>query len=274
MAASDLVPLASVKAWLGISTGASDVILAALITSVSRAIYGAMQRPNIFPVPCSESLNGLGADRITLKSWPVISFVSLYIDGTLIAPAPPLPQAPVANYGFGWVLESVNSSPPGRPASLYLRGGRFWKGVQNVVASYTAGYQVAETQTIAAAALTALAPFGAWATDQGVTYAADGASLAEVASAPTVGQYTVTAAGAYGFNAADNGAAVILSYGYVPADLAQAAMEWVGQRFKAGQNIGFRSKSIGGQETIAIDTSAMPSSVAAMIQPYKRVALC
>jgi hypothetical protein len=52
--------------------------------------------------------------------------------------------------------------------------------------------------------------------DLGVTYASSGARLTRVASAPTVGQYTV-AAGVYTFSAADEGAAILLNYEYTSA---------------------------------------------------------
>ena len=55
---------------------------------------------------------------------------------------------------------------------------------------------------------------------------------------------------------ADAGAAVSLSYGYVPQDLAQAALELAAERFRAAEHIGVRSKSLGGQETIAFDACA------------------
>jgi hypothetical protein len=51
-------------------------------------------------------------------------------------------------------------------------------------------------------------------TDLGVTYAATGLALTKVVSAPTVGQYTVSNVGLYGFAAADAGAAVLLAYIY------------------------------------------------------------
>ena len=102
--------------------------------------------------------------------------------------------------------------------------------------------------------LAALAPYGPWASDLGVTYAESGAPLTAVAAAPAAGQYSV-AAGVYSFAAADAGASISLSYGYVPQDLAQAALELAAERFRAAEHIGVRSKSLGGQETIAFDSA-------------------
>jgi hypothetical protein len=106
----------------------------------------------------------------------------------------------------------------------------------------------------------------------GVVYAGSGAALSAVSSAPTTGQYCV-AGGAYTFSVGDAGAAVAISYGYVPQDVAQAALELAAERFRAAERIGLRSKSLGGQETIAYDTSAISAPVMALLQPYRRVAV-
>ena len=72
---------------------------------------------------------------------------------------------------------------------------------------------------------------------------------------------------------ADAGASVTISYGYVPQDLAQAATELGAARFRAAERIGLSSKSVGGQETISYDMSAIPAPIVALIQPYRRVAV-
>ena len=77
-------------------------------------------------------------------------------------------------------------------------------------------------------------------------------------------------AGAYAFSAGDAGAAVSISYGYIPQDVAQAALELAAERFRAAERIGLRSKSIGGQETIAYDISAISAPVMSLLQPYRR----
>ena len=106
----------------------------------------------------------------------------------------------------------------------------------------------------------------------GVVYAASGGALTRVRSAPASGQYSVSH-GAYVFSAGDAGAAVTIVYGYVPQDVAQAALELAAERFRAADRIGLRSKSLGGQETIAYDTSAISAPVLALLQPYRRVAV-
>lgn len=54
---------------------------------------------------------------------------------------------------------------------------------------------------------------GVWSADAGVSYASTGVQLTPVASGPTVGQYSVSA-GVYTFAAADEGAALLISFLY------------------------------------------------------------
>jgi hypothetical protein len=53
--------------------------------------------------------------------------------------------------------------------------------------------------------------------DQGVVYANSALPLKAVASAPAVGQYSVSAGGVYTFSSADAGAAVLITYTYTVA---------------------------------------------------------
>lgn len=77
---------------------------------------------------------------------------------------------------------------------------------------------VGEAGTVAAATpyTVTVANAATFDTDLGVVYAATGAPLTRVASAPAQGQYSV-AAGVYTFNAADTGAAVLIDYLYTAA---------------------------------------------------------
>ena len=138
--------------------------------------------------------------------------------------------------------------------------GQFPIGVQNITITYRAGYEIlAEAALVPAVApytVAVQAPFGAWQADTG----ASGAS----------GAHTV-ANGLYTFTAADAGATVALSYAYVPADLAQAACEWVGDRYASRTRIGQSAKTLGGQETTSFIVKAMPDVVSRLLQPYRRV---
>jgi hypothetical protein len=67
-----------------------------------------------------------------------------------------------------------------------------------------------EAGTVTTAAIT-VANSANFLADLGVVYAATGLPLKRVASAPTVGQYSVSA-GVYGFNATENATALYISY--------------------------------------------------------------
>jgi hypothetical protein len=273
MSPFDLTNLAALKAWLGLppAPGPNDATLAALVTAASRSIYALLSRPKLLPSSYVETID-LETSRVTLRHWPVIQVTSVTSRGMVV---PPDENADL-EASVGYALQPVDGVPPGRPQALDLFGHHYRPGRQSLVVSYSAGYAVQnETQTVPVAAplqLSAFSPYGPWASTLSVTYTVTGAPLTLVSSSPGVGQYTASA-GAYGFSAADAGQSISLSYGYVPQDVAQAALELAAERFRAAERIGLRSKSIGGQETIAYDTSAMSAPIQAMLQPYKRTIL-
>ena len=73
-----------------------------------------------------------------------------------------------------------------------------------------------ELGTVTAAAIT-VANSATFKDDLGVMYSLTGVALKRVASAPAVGQYTVTAGGVYGFNATDNASVMKIDYSYTVA---------------------------------------------------------
>lgn len=273
MSPFDLTNLAALKAWLGLPSapGPSNSALAALVTAASRMVYAALSRPSLLPRAFTETID-LETRRVTLRHWPVLKVTAATWRGIAV---PPDLNADLAA-SFGYALEPDDGVPPGRPQALDLFGHQYGPGRQSLVVSYSAGYAVQnETQAVPSAApfqLSAFSPYGPWGSDLAVTYAATGAPLTPVSASPAAGQY-VASAGTYTFAAADAGQSVSLAYGYVPQDIAQATLELAADRFRAAERIGLRSKSIGGQETIAYDTGAMPAPVEAMLRPYRRVTL-
>ena len=203
MATGDLVQLATIKSWLGVTSSADDALLSALITQISRAIYNYINRSFVLPGNVTEAYDGSGRESLILRNWPVGAISAVVVDGN------PIPPAPLMVAGVhpapGYVLEQADDQPPGAMQQLFLRGPyRFHKGRQNVVVSYRAGYEiVGEAQAIPLSApftIDALAPYGGWAADTGVTYAG-GAAMSAVSNAPARGQYSVSA-GVYTFAAA------------------------------------------------------------------------
>jgi hypothetical protein len=273
MSPFDLTTLAALKAWLGLPAiaGPSDTTLGALITAASRSIYAALSRPGLTPQSYTETID-LETSRVFLRQWPVLAVNSVLWRGIVVPPD----QNANLEASAGYALQPGDVAPPGRPQAIDLVGPQYRPGRQSLVVSYKAGYAVqGEAQTVPTSApfqLSGFAPYGPWASDLGVVYGATGAALNAVVAAPGVGQYVVNA-GVYSFSSSDVGQAVSLSYGYVPQDVAQAALELAAERFRAAERIGIRSKSVGGQETISYDVNAVSAPVLAMLQPYKRVSL-
>ena len=275
MAASDLAVLADVKTWLSGSSGigsSDDALLARLITDVSGAITAYLGRPSLTPRPVAERLDGNGKARMFLRHYPALQLTSLAIDNVAV-PAAVTPAA-AAPFSKGYLLEAWDGLPPGRPQALDLFHVNFRRGRQNVVINYAAGYAVeGESASVPAApgpyTVTAAAPFGPWASDAGVTYNNDTA-LAAVSGTPSAGQYNV-ASGVYAFAAADAGAAVLISYGFVPAAINNACIEWVAERYRYRTRIGQSAQTVQGQMTAAYSLKNMPDFVRASLDPYRSV---
>lgn len=274
----DLTTTAAVKAWTGQTTSTQDAVIGGLVTAASRAILAWLGRPLILPTVWTDRYDArVGMRKLFLRNYPVVSVASVQIGTSLIQAINPQSLTPPGPSMYsGYILDTDPSSgaPPGQPRgvnfvddptvfAIYLQ--------QAIQIVYTAGYQDSDQFTVAAGggAQTASPLYGVWASDAGVTYVATGAALTAVASAPATGQYSV-AAGVYTFAAGDAGKAVVVNYGYIPQDLAQACIETVAQRLAAGSRVGVKSKSLGGQESISYDMTAMPLAVTAALQPYKR----
>lgn len=253
MKSDDLTNPAAVKRWLGLSGAGDDDVIAALVTSVSRAILADLARPALLPTLYTEERDGDGSAELPLSNWPVTQVVSCTIDGRAVA----LSSAPTQG-GVG--LDVGNQTPPGAPQRLIYRRGAFPKGRRNIAVSYRAGYQVSDEMAhvplVAPFHVPVLAPYGNWACDVGV--------------AGLQGSYGAQS-GLYDFTSADAGATVRVNYGYVPADVEQAAIEWVADRYMARTRIGQASKTLGGQETVSFIVKPMPEVVSRLLQPYRRV---
>ncbi len=276
MGTADLASLADVKAWLSGSSGigsSDDALLSRLITDVSSAITSYLGRPSLTPRPFAERCDGNGKTRLYLPHYPVLQITSLTIDNVAV-PQTIIPAAG-APFARGYLLEPWDGLPPGRPQALDLFHALFCIGRQNVAVNYTAGYAVqSESAKVPAAPgpymIPAAAPFGPWAADVGVSYA-NGSALTAVASNPAAGQYAV-ANGVYTFAAADAGANVLISYGFVPAAVNNACIEWVAERYRYRTRIGQSAQTVQGQQTASYSLKDMPDFVRASLDPYRRVA--
>jgi hypothetical protein len=275
MAASDLAVLADVKTWLSGSSGigsTDDTLLARLITDVSGAIAAYLGRPSLTPRTYSERFDGNGKARVYLRHYPVLQMMSLAIDNVAV-PTAATPEAG-APFSKGYLLEAWDGLPPGRPQALDLFHVLFREGRQNVVVGYSAGYAVEnEAWTVPASpgpyTITAAAPFGPWVSDAAVTYN-NGTPLSAVPATPAAAQYNVSA-GAYTFAAADAGANLLISYGFIPAAINNACIEWAAERYRYRTRIGQSAQTVSGQMTAAYSLKDMPDFVRTSLDPYRSV---
>lgn len=280
LSTGDLTTLPTAKSY--ISPVPSDAILAGLITRISRMIQTVINRSLLVPKNYTQQFNGTGNTNLVLPNYPLIGsqLTSLTISGQAMLIAPQSSDiSPPAN-PFGYRIQPWNGLPPGNPAVVELVGGAFfYYGNQNVVATYKAGYQVsAEAQTIQPSTyqITPKTPYGVWATDEGVTYAATGISLTPVSSAPTIGQYVAPNPEAqppvlyYQFAAADSGANILLNYGFIPADLEQVALEMIAERASYRTRVGVRSQTLASQESLSFEDGVSRWAAETLI-PYTSV---
>ncbi len=264
VAPNDLIDLASAKSWLGINSTADDATLSSLITSMSGKILALLGRGSILPATYVEVRDNICPhSALLLRRWPVISVLSVTVDGAVVQPML-LPGT------TGWAFEQIDPYPPGRPTLLYINNVRsLYK--QGIVINYTAGYQVSGEQWVVPATpfqVTVAQTNGRWASDVNVAYAS-GAALTKVASAPTVGQYSVAAGGVYTFNVADVGATVLISYGFIPSALSEACLELVGDRYNYRTNKGYSSKSLGGQETVTFASNSVSAFIKESLDQFR-----
>jgi hypothetical protein len=277
LAGGDLTTLGAAKLY--INSPPADPVLAGLITRISAMIRNSLNRRLLVPRTYVHQFDGTGTRQLVLPEWPVVSLASLVVDGVVIQQALPASNSTTAIIPYGWRYQPWDGQPPGEPAAIELSGATFIWGKQNVIATYTAGYQVTgEAATLdASGSYTPQTPFGTWATDQGVTYAATKAPLVAVSTAPSLGQYIPPAPDApspttkYTFNTGESSNAVLFNYGYVPADIEQVALELIAERASYRSRVGEHSHNVGGQMTVTFDLSGIPKYAVDILLPYLNV---
>lgn len=279
LAAGDLTTLATVKAYAG-AQAPSDAVLSGLISRVSMMIRSDLNRQFLLPRDYTLVFNGTGTRQLVLPDWPVLALSSLYIGGASITQAQ---DNSIYSDAYGYRFLDWDGIPPGNPLVLELSGGAYYyPGQQNVAVAYRAGYQVTgEVATIPAApgpyTVASLAPYGSWASDEGVTYTNGVALTAILSGTPLAGQYLppapdlATPRTVYTFNAADAGLGVLLTYGFVPADIEQVALELIMERGLYRNRVGVRSQMLASQETIVYDTSGFTSFIRRALGAYVSV---
>lgn len=283
MSASTIIQIADIKAWLNPNPRVAlpsddDALFLRLSVGVSAATANYLQGP-VAPATFTETYNGNGRSSLPLRKQPVIDVQSVAIGTSAIT-------ARVGLTGSGFVLD-------GNILSLGGGGGYgggygysygpsfgdaqiFCRGVQNVQVTYDAGYQTTDSVTVPASPfiLSILALSLPWNADRGVAYAS-GAALVPVTTAPTIGQYQITAdvngRPQYVFAAADVNAALVITYGFTPPDMQLAMVQWAAERYTSRLRIGLNSQSPGPQQSASFSQLDMSASVRALLATFRKV---
>jgi hypothetical protein len=275
--ANDLVQLAKVKTFLGVTDSSADAILAQLITSQSSLFRSKVMRDILYKTYV-ETRDGNGTKAMEPRQYPVKSVTSVLIDQTTIPAQPAYVSGQTPPYG--WVLvddriEIEGSWPCGIPPETYVGDSQpatFRRGNGNVLLTYKAGFlALDEAGTIPASSTYTVQSGESFVSDQGVKFSVSGTALVAVSGAPTAGQYSVSATGLYTFNATDAGKGVLLTYAYVPADIEQAVIDMVQWNYKGRGHVGERSKAGIAGESVVFQTDAIPPSAQAVIDIHARM---
>ena len=302
--AIDLTTVAAVNSILGQVSGTDSTIIQSEVTAYSQNILTRTSRSFLSGVrQYNERYNGNGSQELPVLNYPILAVASLSVNGIAIPASPDYIQSgyvidtegSICNVALvsgggstGWPDERWGVVPGGwgsygNAPPLGAAPYGFAQGIQNVAVSYTAGYTqdaYSESQTVPSSPgpyIVAVANAATFYSDAGVTLA-DGTPLASVNGAPGPGQYQPPTYGSvprgtYTFNAAQAGAAVLISYSYgaPPFDLSEAAARLVAEMYRKRQWIGQSSQIQPGVGTTAYSKLEVELGTALTIQRYRRV---
>ena len=276
----DLTTQQRVVTWMGTGPTQPSAILTQLISSMTQMIYSRLSRSRVYSQTFVRTFDGVGNMQLVLPDYPVTKLIAVQQGNCTVPlsvlPAPGAAQPTGTINGFGCRVALWDGQLPGENATLEFANGFFWQGAQNIRVTYQAGYLVALEPVVVPTspyAATVQQLYGIWSRDNGVVYAATGVALTPVAASPTAGQYIPppdATPGLYTFSAADVNANLLVSYSFVPADLEEACIQMVAERYVYRGRVGDISKSLGGQESIRY-ARGMPPEVKELIQPYVSV---
>lgn len=281
--AGDLTTPWRAAVWLANAPALPSPIISQLIGSMTGLIYGKLNRARTFSQTFTRTFDGVGNMQLVLPDYPVTSVVSVQNGNAIVPPSvlptpPGSPQPIGTNSGYGYRLIPWDGNLPGTNATLEFAGGYFYTGAQSVRVVYRAGYLVSGEASVVPSSspwqITALQQEGIWCRDNGVSYAATGISLIPVSTITSAGQYIPppdSSPGVYTFGTADQNAAILISYSFIPAPLEEACIQMVAERMAYRGRIGEISKSLGGQESVRFSRDKLPPEVMALIHDYVSV---
>jgi hypothetical protein len=301
----DLTTVAAVNAILAQSPTVDAALIQTEITAYSQNILTRTGRGFLSGVRnYAERYNGNGSQELPVRNYPILAISSVAVNGIAIPASPDYLQSGYAidtegsicnialiSNGAGGLAAAPDDRWGVRPGGWGSYGNApplgyspfvFTQGIQNVAVSYTAGYTIevpAEAQAVPATP----GPYTVAATNGATFYADRGVLLADGtpltssgASAPAPGQYQppqtgALPAGVYTFNAAQQGASVLLAYAYgaPPFDLQEACARLVAQMYRKRAWIGQDSQVQPGVGTTAYSKMEVELGTAMTIERYR-----
>jgi len=228
MATGDLVQLAAAKAWLGVTPTTTmrcsqRSSRKSAVRSTTASIVLLYCRRNVV-----ESSDGLGGDRLLLRNWPVGAITSVSVDGLEIPPAGPTPSLRLH-------AGSERRRTARRDAAIVSVGAyRFCRGRQNIVVAIARAMRLSgEAQSVPAAAPFTSPPRALWRLRDRYGRRLCERRGADASRRPSfAGQYAVDPTSGHIRSRRRTQAQHLAVLGYVPADLSQAALEWVAERYR------------------------------------------
>jgi len=301
----DLTTVAAVNAILAQSPTVDAALIQTEITAYSQNILTRTGRGFLSGVRnYAERYNGNGSQELPVRNYPILAISSVAVNGIAIPASPDYLQSGYAidtegsicnialiSNGAGGLAAAPDDRWGVRPGGWGSYGNApplgyspfvFTQGIQNVAVSYTAGYTI-EVPAEAQAVPTTPGPYTVAATNGATFYADRGVLLANGtplissgANAPAPGQYQPPQAGAlpagvYTFNAAQQGASVLLAYAYgaPPFDLQEACARLVAQMYRKRAWIGQDSQVQPGVGTTAYSKMEVELGTAMTIERYR-----
>lgn len=165
--------------------------------------------------------------------------------------------------GSGYYVEKITSSCTALHAI-----SKTWPSLpRSIMLSYLSGYTDTFQEVIGPD--NSVSALLYWLDD--VSVHLNGVAATKVASAPAVGQYAVSSAGVYTFNAADQAKTAKITYVCTPADVERAIVDLVAYTFSGRDRVGISSKTLGGQETISYSAAALTPTAAMLLKPFRSV---
>lgn len=238
-----LATVAQARRFLGLTSTASDAVLADLIARVSSEVeqycgraFGTVQDVAL------RRLDGTGSPTLVFPGGvPVLSVSYLAIDGVEVTAA-------ASSAVEGYLADDLGVT--------LTCGARFPFRRRCVQASWRAAELTTITRTIPATPHQIEPAVDGWAREVVSVTTAAGVLYTEVSGTPSAGQYSVSD-GVLTFASANAGTSVTIVYAAVPFGVQSVAVEAATTMFKRRETLGVQSKSLAGESITYADMGDM-----------------